>query len=103
VNFSAPLNRDQNLAGLVTFNRQNPQLRVDGSVLRVYPNNLPREMTTEPVELVVSDLLQSSARQALNEEYRQQLVLALVQPGVNFIGADAGILPPATQLSVPFE
>lgn len=103
VNFSAPLNRDQNLAGLVTFNKQNPQLRVDGSVLRVYPNDLPQEMTTEPVELVVSDLLQSGTRQALDGEYRRQLVLALVQPSVSFIGSDASILPPAARLSVPFE
>src|SRR5690606_24684985 len=62
VNFSAPLNRQQNLAGLVTFNQQNPQLRVDGSSLRVYPNDLPQEKTTEPVELVISDLILNANR-----------------------------------------
>lgn len=103
VNFSAPLNRQQNLAGLVTFNQQNPQLRVDGSSLRVYPNDLPQEKTTEPVELVISNLVLNANRLALSEEFRQELVLALVQPSVNFVGADAGILPPAAQLSVPFE
>ncbi len=99
VNFSAPLNRQQNLEGLITLDDAAPRLRLDGSVLRIYP---PR-VTDEPVTLQISGLVQSAAGTALDEDFQQSLVLSLVLPGVSFVGREASILPRAKRLSVPFE
>lgn len=103
VNFSAPLYRHQNLAGLVRLGGQDPKVQIDGSALRIYPTDKIKESLSDPQELLISGLLHNSLRTKLGEDYRQTVVLALVQPSVNFIGADTSILPSAKQLSVPFE
>lgn len=99
VNFSAPLNARQNRSGLVSLDRKELPARVDGSALRIYPP----ELSSEPVELFVASGIQASNGKSLANDYRQSLVLDVVKPMVKFIGRSASILPPAKQLSVPFE
>lgn len=99
VNFSAPLNARQNRRGLVLLDGKEVPVRVDGSALRLYPSNLG----SEPVELFVAAAIQASNGKSLPQDHRQPLVLDIDRPMVKFVGRVAGILPPAKQLSVPFE
>ena len=98
VSFSQPLDREQNLSGLVQLGGKEVRARVDGSRLRLYPS----KQTDESVMLTVTDLVRSARGQRLSEGFEQSLRLNLVTPGVRFLGSSS-ILPPARQLSVPFE
>lgn len=99
VNFSAPLDRNQQLQGLVSLDQQSPRLLLDGASLRVYPEKI----ADEPVQLHLSDLIRSAAGKTLGQDYQESLVLGLVLPSVSFVGREAGILPPGARLTVPFE
>ncbi len=98
VSFTQPLDREQNLSGLVQLGGKAVRTRVDGSRLRLYPN----QQTDEAVTLTVTDLVRSARGPRLSEGFEQSLRLNLVTPGVRFLG-NSSILPPARQLSVPFE
>ena len=99
VNFSEPLDARQNLRGLVRLaDQENVRAQVDGSRLRVYP----AQPLSGEAELVVSELLRSSQQKNLPEDYHHTLMMAVAKPAVNFVG-NSSILPPASQISVPFE
>ena len=99
VNFSEPLDARQNLRGLVRLaDQENVRVQVDGSRLRVYP----AQPLSGEAELVVSELLRSSQQKNLPEDYHHTLMMAVAKPAVNFVG-NSSILPPASQISVPFE
>ncbi len=99
VQFSDDLAANQNLRGLVSFaGESNIKTEVEGSTLKVYP----RKLESGVQELVINRSIRSKKQRMLAEEYRQSLVLELVKPSVNFVGGSA-ILPPAGQISVPFE
>ncbi len=98
VTFSQPLDAAQNLAGLVELKGTRARPQIDGSRLRLYFDTVPEA----PVELRISQALRSSQRQPMTDDYRRSLTLALATPGVRFLDASS-ILPPAAQISVPFE
>ncbi|WP_111643179.1 alpha-2-macroglobulin family protein [Marinimicrobium alkaliphilum] len=98
VSFSQPLDPNQNLGGLVQLGGAEVRTRVDGSRLRLFP----REQLDGQVLLQVSDLLRSSRGRRLSESHEQELRLTLISPGVRFLSSSS-ILPPARQISVPFE
>ncbi|HWV16495.1 MAG TPA: MG2 domain-containing protein [Cellvibrio sp.] len=99
VNFSNPINSAQNLQGLVTLAGKNFPVKVDGSRLRIYPENIG----AGPQPLVIDSAVQSVDRQAIGVDYKQSLVLLLEKPSVSFVGNSTSILPPADHLTVPFE
>ncbi len=99
VNFSEPLDARQNMRGLVRLaDQENVRVQIDGSRLRVYP----AQPLSGEAELVVSALLRSSKQKNLAEDYHHTLMMAVAKPAVNFVG-NSSILPPAAQISVPFE
>ncbi|MEN0038549.1 MAG: MG2 domain-containing protein [Cellvibrio sp.] len=98
IQFSEALNRNQNLSGLISVGGKTVNAVIDGSVIRYTPD----QALTGEVELIVNSAVSSNKQKALGSEYRQQLVLQLVKPLVRFVGKTS-ILPPASQISVPFE
>ena len=98
VNFSEALQATQNLKGLVTLNGKAPRVEVDGSTLRIYP----QEELEDDVKLVIDGSLRSASQGRLDEKLEKTVTLMTNKPGVRFVG-DGTILPDGKQLSVPFE
>ncbi|ACE85884.1 alpha-2-macroglobulin family protein [Cellvibrio japonicus] len=98
IQFSDVLDSSQSLNGLVTLSGKAVPVVVDGSNLRYYPE----ESSSGEMDLVVSSHIRSKKQKSLGNEYHQKLVLELAKPLVRFVGSSA-ILPPASQISVPFE
>lgn len=98
IQFSEALNTNQNLSGLISLGGKTVNAVIDGSVIRY----TPEQTLSGEVELVVNPAISSKKQVTLGSEYRQQLVLQLVKPLVRFVGKTS-ILPPASQISVPFE
>ncbi|WP_039916794.1 alpha-2-macroglobulin family protein [Cellvibrio mixtus] len=98
IQFSDELDQNQNLSGLITLGGKAVKAVVDGSVIR---HTLEQSATGE-LELVVNAAIASGKRKTLASEYKHQVVLELVKPLVRFVGKTS-ILPPASQISVPFE
>ncbi len=99
VRFSDELAESQQLSGLVTLAGANPERVVaEGSALRIYP----KRVESGEIELVVNANVQNATGKIINADYQQKIVLQLVKPSVNFVGKTS-ILPPASQISVPFE
>ena len=99
VNFSEPLQGSQNLMGLVTLDRNlKPRTEVDGSRLRIYPD----DNSEETVKLVVEPGVRSAKGVRLNKKLEQSVTLMMSRPGVRFVG-EGTILPEGETLSVPFE
>ncbi len=99
VNFSEPLQGTQNLLGLVTLDRNlKPRTEVDGSRLRIYPD----ENSEETVKLVIEGGVRSAKGIRLNKKLEQTVTLMMSRPGVRFVG-EGTILPEGKTLSVPFE
>lgn len=98
IQFSEALNSNQNLSGLISVGGKTVNAVIDGSVIRY----TPEQTLSGEVELIVNTAVSSKKQKSLGSEYRQQLVLQLVKPLVRFVGKTS-ILPPASQISVPFE
>ncbi|MCK0152883.1 MG2 domain-containing protein [Alcanivorax sp. S6407] len=99
VNFSEPLQGTQNLMGLVTLDRNlKPRTEVDGSRLRIYPD----DNSEETVRLVIEGGVRSAKGVRLNKKLEQSITLMMSRPGVRFVG-EGTILPDGDTLSVPFE
>ena len=98
VNFSEALSATQNLKGLVTLNDNNVRVEVDGSTLRIYP----QEELDDDVALVIDASLRSASQGRLAKTLEKNLTLVTNKPGVRFVG-EGTILPDGKQLSVPFE
>ncbi|BAP13809.1 alpha-2-macroglobulin family N-terminal region [Alcanivorax sp. NBRC 101098] len=98
VNFSEALSATQNLKGLVTLNDNNARVEVDGSTLRIYP----QEELDDDVALVIDASLRSASQGRLAKTLEKNLTLVTNKPGVRFVG-EGTILPDGKQLSVPFE
>ena len=98
VNFSEALRGSQNLKGLVTLNDKAPRVEVDGSRLRVYP----QDDKENDVKLVLEPGLRSASQGRLTERFEKTVTLMMTKPGVRFVGKGT-ILPDGEQLSVPFE
>lgn len=98
IQFSDELDSTQNLSGLVTIAGKPVNAVIDGSVLRYTPDKLE----SGELELVISGSVNSKDSKSLGSDYQQKIVLDLVKPLVRFVGKTS-ILPPASQISVPFE
>lgn len=99
VRFSGTLSSSQQLSGLVTLGGAEPaRLAVDNSRLRIYP----KRIDSGEVALLINAQVKDDANKALGADYQHKLVLQLVKPSVKFVGKTS-ILPPASQISVPFE
>jgi alpha-2-macroglobulin len=98
IQFSDELDSTQNLSGLVTLAGKAVNTVIDGSLLRYTPDNLESGELT----LVVSGSVNSKNAKSLGSDYQQKIVLNIVKPLVRFVG-NTTILPPASQISVPFE
>lgn len=99
VTFSEPLDGRQNMQGLVRLaNQDNARVLIDGSSLQIYP----AQPLDGEAKLIVSAAVRSSQQKNLAEDFQQTLVMAVANPAVNFVG-NSSILPPAAQISVPFE
>src|SRR5690554_929755 len=99
VNFSEPLDARQNLRGLVRLaDQEDVRVAIDGSRLKVYPS---RPLDGE-AELLVSSMIRSAGQKTLPDDFRQTLLMSVAKPALNFVGS-SNILPPAKQISVPFE
>ncbi|WP_197085535.1 alpha-2-macroglobulin [Cellvibrio sp. pealriver] len=98
IQFSEELDNTQNLSGLVTLEGKPVNVVVDGSVLRYTPDKLD----AGELNLTINGSVNSKKRKSLGSDYQQKIVLELVKPLVRFVGSTS-ILPPAKQISVPFE
>lgn len=98
VQFSDDLDSTQDLNGLVMLSGKSVTTRIDGSTLRYYPD----ESSSGEMELTLSKSIRSKKKKILGTDYTHKLVLQLVKPIIRFVGSTA-ILPPASQISVPFE
>nr|WP_324257022.1 MG2 domain-containing protein [Cellvibrio fontiphilus] len=98
IQFSDLLDSSQNLSGLVTLEGKPVNVVIDGSLLRYTPDKLD----SGELNLKISGSINNQKQQSLGSDYEQKIVLDLVKPLVRFVGSSS-ILPPASQISVPFE
>lgn len=98
IQFSDELDHNQDTSGLVMLSGNPVSATVDGSTLRYFPD----ESSSGEMELTIKSSIRSKRQKNLISDYTHKLVLQLVKPTINFVGASA-ILPPASQISVPFE
>lgn len=98
IHFSERLDASQNLSGLVSLNGKPIKVAVDGSLLRYSPE----QFDEGEVSLQISGNVNNARQQPLGSDYEHKVVLELVKPLVRFVGSSS-ILPPASQISVPFE
>ena len=98
IQFSDELDSSQDKNGLVTLNGNAVAVVSDGSKLRYFPD----AASAGELELNLSAAIRSHKQRNLGRDYQHKLVLQLVKPHVRFVGSSA-ILPPAAQLTVPFE
>ncbi|MFP1678404.1 alpha-2-macroglobulin family protein [Alloalcanivorax sp. C16-2] len=101
VQFSEALMGTQNSAGLVTLNGKEARVRIDGSRLRVYPEDRD-DLGDGRFRLRIEPGLRSASRARLDSAFEQELTLTVAKPGVRFVG-EGVILPNGETLSVPFE
>lgn len=98
ISFSEPLDRNQNLNGLVRLAGENARVRVDGSRLQVYPSGSLSGIAT----LEIEDTVRSTKGLQLPQQYKSEVTFISELPGVRFVGKGS-IIPPTKTLSVPFE
>lgn len=98
IHFSDALDAYQNLNGLISLGGKPVNAVVDGSVIR---HNL-EEIPSGELDLVINAAVSSGKQKTLGNNYQQKVVLELIKPMVRFVGKTS-ILPPASQISVPFE
>ncbi len=98
IQFSEELDAHQNLNGLITLGGKPVSAVVDGSVIRHTLEQIP----SGELDLVINAAVSNDKQKSLGSDYQQKVVLQLVKPLVRFVGKTS-ILPPASQISVPFE
>lgn len=99
INFSEPLDRYQNLKGLIKIDDKNPKnTRVDGNRLKVYP----RGKLSGEVTLTVSTGIKSTKHSHTRTEFSKALTFLSEKPGVRFFG-NKYILPKQGDMNVTIE
>lgn len=96
--FSDTLDAQQDFKGLVRLSQGEPSVRVDGNVLRVYPDTAPASELT----LTLEPGIRNRSGDALGALGQYSIAFASTRPQVKFVGSGV-ILPEADVLSVPFE
>ena len=98
VRFSDPLDRNQNLNGLVSLGNERFTVEVQGNMLRV----IPGERVIGPATVVVEAGVRSAGGKRLEERSETEVTFTDVKPGVRFAGRGV-VLPKADRLTVPIE
>ena len=99
INFSDPLKKQQNFAGLVTIeNVKNPKYIVDGNVLKVYPDT----KLVGAIKVDVFTGIQNTDGFKLKTAYSQSLAFEALKPQVRLI-SNGSILPNSKDLKFNFE
>jgi uncharacterized protein YfaS (alpha-2-macroglobulin family) len=96
--FSDTLDPHQDFKGLVRLSRGEPATRVDGNVLKVYPDQAFEGQATLTVDAGIRNRLGDK----LEAGAQYPITFASTKPQVKFVGTGV-ILPDAKQLTVPFE
>lgn len=99
LNFSDPLQENQNFAGLVNIEKgKNLRFEVDGNVLNIYPDN--RIIGT--VRVTVFNGIKNTSGFKLKSEFSELISFEQLKPALKQI-TTAGILPNATSTPIYFE
>lgn len=96
--FSDTLDTRQNLRGLVRLGTGGQNVRVNGSQLKVYPE----QVAEGDVILTVDAAVRNAKGEPLTAEFKETVTFVSEKPKVRFVGKGA-ILPDNKVLSVPFE
>ena len=98
VNFSEPLDKKQDIKGLVQLSKGRFSTKIDGSKLTLYPSTaLSGEVT-----LTVDGGIQNAKGMTLGKSINRALTFLSKKPAVRFVGS-GNILPVSDNLSIPFE
>lgn len=99
INFSEPLNRSQNLRGLIKIDGKDPKnTRIDGNRLKVYP----RGKLSGDVNLTVFTGIKSTKDSRTINEFSKSLTFLSEKPGIRFKG-NKYILPKDGDMKVTIE
>ncbi|MCT4628862.1 MG2 domain-containing protein [Winogradskyella sp.] len=99
INFSDPLKKQQNFAGLVAIqNVKNPKYIVDGNVLKVYPNN----KLVGDIRVDVFTGIKNIDGFKLKNPFTQTLTFEELKPQVRLL-SNGSILPNSKDLKFNFE
>ncbi|MDQ7048745.1 MAG: MG2 domain-containing protein [Enterobacterales bacterium] len=98
VSFTDQLLASQNLAGLISLGKQKFTARVEGNLIKIYPDGIFQGQ----LQLVLDQAIKSKAGFKLGKIVEKSLVFLSEKPQVKFVGKGV-ILPNATKLTVPFE
>ncbi|WP_282031156.1 alpha-2-macroglobulin family protein [Winogradskyella eximia] len=99
INFSDPIKKQQNFAGLVTIqNVKNPKYIVDGNVLKVYPDT----KLVGDIKVDVFTGIKNTDGFKLKNAYSQTLTFEELKPQVRLI-SNGSILPNSKDLKFNFE
>ncbi|WP_400075451.1 alpha-2-macroglobulin family protein [Winogradskyella sp. R77965] len=99
INFSDPLKKQQNFAGLVTIeNVKKPKYIIDGNVLKVYPDT----KLVGAIKVDVFTGIQNTDGFKLKNAYSQTLAFEALKPQVRLI-SNGSILPNSQDLKFNFE
>lgn len=122
INFSDPLDKDQNFAGLVSVeNTDNLRFATEGNVLKVYFDNESQSKAADSTAAVVSDYAASADREQNGERlveifqgvkntdgykmkkaYAQKIIFEQVKPAIRFLKSGT-VMPTSSNLKLNFE
>ncbi len=98
VQFSDHVDPRQNLRGLVQLNSGRFTTRVEGNLIKLFPDNTP----AGEVRVTVDGAVRSSGGQRLGEKAEASLTFSSEKPQVRFVGKGV-ILPENDRLTIPIE
>ena len=99
INFSDPLQEDQNFDGLVNIQNQNKlRFEVDGNVLHVYPSN----RITGAIKIDIFKGIKNSYGYQLKKDFSETLSFQQLKPAVRLLSQGV-ILPNSEQTPIYFE
>ena len=99
IRFSDPLQKDQNLSGLITVEKtRQPRFSIDGNIVRVYNQT----HWTGDVSVTIAPGIRNSLGQKLRTGTSESVSFPQIKPAIRFVGQ--GVIIPGTEgLTVPFE
>ena len=99
INFSDPLQEDQNFDGLVNIqNQKKLRFEVDGNVLHVYPSN----RITSAIKIDIFKGIKNSYGYQLKKDFSETLSFQQLKPAVRLLSQSV-ILPNSEQTPIYFE
>lgn len=100
LSFSDPVDRNQNLDGLIRIKDSSSSLKFDikQNIIKVYPSPFPLKNVT----ISISSNVQSSASKKLDKEINTNLEVVPIKPELRFVSS-GNILPHAKSAVIAFE